>query len=142
MSESWAWYFLLLMKILVSLWVWSIVMVYLVNEYSKQNAFFILKAWRGIDKVYCLIISSVCGILYILCIQSHESRLPCLLYFCWTLCAKPCIVQRVKREELANERVIPEFGFGCEPILLNVVCLIKTSNPHEPLLFAFISTLA
>ena len=44
-------YFLLLMKILVSLWVWSIVMVYLVNEYSKQNAFFILKAWRGIDKV-------------------------------------------------------------------------------------------
>jgi hypothetical protein len=50
-SQSWAWYLLLMMKILVPLWVWSIVMVYLVNEYSKQNAFFIHKAWRGIDKV-------------------------------------------------------------------------------------------
>src|SRR5918999_5913056 len=36
--------------LLLLLLTWSIVMIYLVNEYSKHNAFLVLKAWRSVDK--------------------------------------------------------------------------------------------
>ena len=45
-----------------------------------------------------------------------------------------------KRDELTKKSCVPESGSGSEPIWLKVIGCIESSNPHKPLLFAFISS--
>src|SRR2546426_3092695 len=48
----------------------------------------------------------------------------------------------LKWNHLPKKSVLPKFGRWCKPISLDVLRFVKSSNSHEPLLLALISSLA